>query len=78
VNEILRGSITRWDAQTGGGWVTSSFGVHDFEASDCSAKLQALLAGKTIPPHAPIPVKFQLNVQNRAFNLSGDDTTESK
>jgi len=80
VNE-MKGQITKWNASFGEGLVTGTDGaVYAFSSGDCTVRLQQLLAGKTIPPDAPIAVTFQVGAAGQALSLSvfGDDTTETK
>jgi len=81
VNQMMTGHITKWDASFAEGLVTGTDGgVYHFSFGDCTVQLQQLLAGKTIPPDAPIAVTFQVSAAGHALSLSvsGNDTTENK
>jgi len=69
---MATGSITSWDDGFGQGLISEDGnGVHVVDRAACTPRLQAKLAGKSIPPDSPQPVIFDVSLTNRAINVDG-------
>jgi hypothetical protein len=70
---MATGDIINWNNAIESGLVREDGdGVHGVQGSNCTARLRAILATKTIPPDSQA-VRFDVAADNQAINVDVDN-----
>jgi hypothetical protein len=68
----VNGHVTDWNDAVGSGMIDADppdIGTYPVDREDCKPSAQAALRHKAIPPDAPVPVTFDVDLRGHAINV---------